>query len=90
VRVSLLLSLSPELWTGPLFAKARRVLYPDVLPEMLMDPDSERSQRVTKAFLQMKKFDIEELKRVYEGQNPWGDHDEISAGGVTAGVEGRS
>jgi predicted 3-demethylubiquinone-9 3-methyltransferase (glyoxalase superfamily) len=40
---------------------------PTVLPQMLMDPDSGRSQRVTKAFLQMKKFDIGELKRAYEG-----------------------
>jgi predicted 3-demethylubiquinone-9 3-methyltransferase (glyoxalase superfamily) len=45
-------------------------IVPTVLPEMLMSPDSEKSQRVTKAFLQMKKFDIEELKRAYEGRNP--------------------
>jgi predicted 3-demethylubiquinone-9 3-methyltransferase (glyoxalase superfamily) len=42
-------------------------IVPAVLPEMLMDPDAERSQRVTKAFLQMKKFDIEALRRAYEG-----------------------
>lgn len=41
---------------------------PTVLLEMLMDPDSEKSQRVTKAFLQMKKFDIEALRRAYEGK----------------------
>jgi predicted 3-demethylubiquinone-9 3-methyltransferase (glyoxalase superfamily) len=44
-------------------------IVPSVLPEMVMDPDSEKSQRVTKAFLQMKKFDIAELERVYQGQN---------------------
>jgi predicted 3-demethylubiquinone-9 3-methyltransferase (glyoxalase superfamily) len=43
-------------------------IVPTVLPEMLMDPDSEKSQRVTKAFLRMKKFDIEELRRAYEGR----------------------
>jgi hypothetical protein len=37
-------------------------IVPAVLPEMLMGPDSEKTQRVTKAFLQMKKFDVEELK----------------------------
>jgi hypothetical protein len=36
---------------------------------MLMDPDPEKSGRVTKAFLQMRKFDIEALQRAYEGQN---------------------
>ena len=41
---------------------------PTVLLEMLMDPDHEKSQRVTKAFLQMKKFDIEELKRAFAGR----------------------
>lgn len=44
-------------------------IVPTVLPKMLEDADSEKAQRVTKAFLQMKKFDIEELKRAYEGKN---------------------
>ena len=44
-------------------------IVPTVLPEMLMDPDPEKSQRVTKAFLQMKKFDIQGLRRAYLGQN---------------------
>ena len=34
-----------------------------------MDPDQAKSQRVMKAFLQMKKFDIAALKRAYAGQN---------------------
>jgi len=42
---------------------------PAVLPNMLMDPDPEKSGRVTKAFLQMRKFDIEELERAYEGRS---------------------
>ena len=41
---------------------------PKVLPDMLMDPDPEKSGRVTKAFLQMRKFDIEELERAYAGR----------------------
>ncbi len=40
---------------------------PNVLLEMLTDPDSEKSQRVMKSLLQMKKIDIEELKRAYDG-----------------------
>jgi predicted 3-demethylubiquinone-9 3-methyltransferase (glyoxalase superfamily) len=40
---------------------------PTVLPEMITDPDSEKSQRVFKAMLQMKKIDIAELKRAYAG-----------------------
>lgn len=42
---------------------------PKVLYEMLLDPDHTKSQRVTKAFLQMKKFDIAELERAYAGAN---------------------
>jgi predicted 3-demethylubiquinone-9 3-methyltransferase (glyoxalase superfamily) len=42
-------------------------IVPSVLLEMLMDP--EKSQRVTKVFLQMKKFDIKELQQAYEGQS---------------------
>ena len=40
---------------------------PNVLPKMLADPDAEKSQRVMKSMLQMKKLDIEELKRAYDG-----------------------
>jgi predicted 3-demethylubiquinone-9 3-methyltransferase (glyoxalase superfamily) len=42
---------------------------PKVLFEMLVDPDQAKSQRVTKAFLQMKKFDIAALESAYAGQN---------------------
>lgn len=44
-------------------------IVPKVLFEMLTDPDPTKSQRVTKAFLQMKKFDIATLKRAYAGKN---------------------
>jgi len=41
---------------------------PTVLYDMLMDPNAEKVARVTKAFLQMKKFDIASLQRAYEGR----------------------
>jgi predicted 3-demethylubiquinone-9 3-methyltransferase (glyoxalase superfamily) len=44
-------------------------IVPQVLFDMLMDPDQTKSQRVTKAFLQMKKFDIAALQRAYAGRN---------------------
>jgi predicted 3-demethylubiquinone-9 3-methyltransferase (glyoxalase superfamily) len=40
---------------------------PTILPEMLEDHTSERSQRAMEALLKMKKLDIEELKRAYAG-----------------------
>ena len=42
-------------------------IVPRVLIEMMNDPDSEKSGRVTVAMLQMKKIDIEKLKRAYAG-----------------------
>ena len=41
---------------------------PRVLIEYLSDPDPEKSQRTMKAMLQMKKIDIEKIKRAYDGQ----------------------
>jgi len=43
-------------------------IVPSILPDMLSDENSDKAQRVTKAFLQMKKFDIAELQRAYEGK----------------------
>jgi predicted 3-demethylubiquinone-9 3-methyltransferase (glyoxalase superfamily) len=40
---------------------------PRVLVEMISDPNHEKSQRVMTAMLQMKKIDIEGLKRAYAG-----------------------
>ena len=40
---------------------------PIVLVEMITDPDSEKSGRATEAMLQMKKIDIDQLKRAYAG-----------------------
>ena len=38
-----------------------------VLSKMLQDKDAEKSQRVMKALLQMKKLDMKRLKQAYEG-----------------------
>ena len=54
-------------WLKDKFGVSWQVV-PTVLPEMLMDADAEKSQRVTNAFLRMKKFDIEMLKQAYAGQ----------------------
>jgi len=40
---------------------------PNILEDMLMDADRAKVERVTDAFLKMKKFDIEELKKAYRG-----------------------
>ena len=42
-------------------------IVPTILPELIKDPDSERSQRSMAAMLRMKKLDIDELKRSYAG-----------------------
>lgn len=54
-------------WLKDRFGLSWQVV-PKALPDMLMDPDPEKSGRVTKAFLQMRKFDVEALKRAYEGR----------------------
>ena len=41
-------------------------IVPTVLGEMLQDKDAEKSARVMQAMLQMKKIDIEGLKKAYE------------------------
>jgi predicted 3-demethylubiquinone-9 3-methyltransferase (glyoxalase superfamily) len=41
---------------------------PTILLEMINDRDSEKSQRVMVAMLQMKKLDTDKLKRAYDGQ----------------------
>ena len=55
-------------WLKDKFGLSWQVV-PELLYEMLMDPDQEKVKRVTKAFLQMKKFNIAELKRAYAGKN---------------------
>ena len=41
---------------------------PANMDQMLQDPDPEKTARVTKAFLKMKKFDMAELQRAYDGK----------------------
>lgn len=41
-------------------------IVPAILEEMMNDPDPEKSDRVMKALIQMKKIDIKILKRAYE------------------------
>lgn len=40
---------------------------PTVLGDMLQDADKQKVERVTNAFMKMKKFDLAELKKAYEG-----------------------
>lgn len=40
-------------------------IFPSALPKMLSDPDRKKGERVMKSFMQMKKFDLAELERVY-------------------------
>lgn len=54
-------------WLKDQFGVSWQVI-PEVLPRMLTDKDYERAQRVTRAMLRMKKLDIDELVRVYEGE----------------------
>jgi len=42
-------------------------IVPTVLPDMMTDADSRKTERVMTALLKMKKLDIAELKRAYEG-----------------------
>ena len=43
-------------------------IVPLAMDEMLADKDETKLARVTQAFLKMKKFDIETLKKAYEGK----------------------
>jgi predicted 3-demethylubiquinone-9 3-methyltransferase (glyoxalase superfamily) len=54
-------------WLKDKFGLSWQVV-PVALLEMMLDRDASKPARVTKAFMQMKKFDIETLKRAYEGE----------------------
>ncbi|MDO8726676.1 MAG: VOC family protein [Candidatus Methanoperedens sp.] len=43
-------------------------IVPEMTDKLVGDPTSEKSQRAMKAMLQMKKIDIEGLKRAYDGR----------------------
>jgi predicted 3-demethylubiquinone-9 3-methyltransferase (glyoxalase superfamily) len=53
-------------WLKDKFGASWQVV-PSVVPELIHDPTSERSQRAMQAILQMKKIDIAALKRAYAG-----------------------
>jgi predicted 3-demethylubiquinone-9 3-methyltransferase (glyoxalase superfamily) len=42
-------------------------IVPTAMDEMMKDKDEKKMARVTEAFLKMKKFDLAELKKAYEG-----------------------
>lgn len=44
-------------------------IVPSTLLDMLSDSDYEKAQRATRAMLQMKKFDIQQLKQAYDGNS---------------------
>jgi predicted 3-demethylubiquinone-9 3-methyltransferase (glyoxalase superfamily) len=54
-------------WLKDKFGLSWQVV-PTELMEMLSDKDSARTERVTKAFMQMKKFDIAKLRQAFEGR----------------------
>ncbi len=54
-------------WLKDKFGLSWQVV-PTVLPKMMMDADRQKADRVMKAFLPMKKFDIAVLQRAYDGR----------------------
>jgi predicted 3-demethylubiquinone-9 3-methyltransferase (glyoxalase superfamily) len=42
-------------------------IVPTILDSLISDKDPQKAERVTEAFLKMKKFDISALKKAYEG-----------------------
>jgi predicted 3-demethylubiquinone-9 3-methyltransferase (glyoxalase superfamily) len=54
-------------WLKDKFGVSWQVI-PTILGEMLQDQDKEKSQRVMKAMLQMKKIDIDTLKQAYQSR----------------------
>jgi predicted 3-demethylubiquinone-9 3-methyltransferase (glyoxalase superfamily) len=53
-------------WLKDKFGVSWQII-PTDLTEMVNDPDPEKSERVIKVMLQMKKMDIKTLKQAYEG-----------------------
>ena len=54
-------------WLKDRFGVSWQVV-PDAMIEMLQDQDAEKSERVMSAMLQMKKIDVDGLKKAYEGR----------------------
>ncbi|MCW0220321.1 MAG: VOC family protein, partial [Prosthecobacter sp.] len=53
-------------WVKDKFGLSWQIV-PKILPILLMDPDSAKSQRAMLAMLQMKKLNIAELQKAFEG-----------------------
>ena len=64
------LSAAPEAeacgWLKDRFGVSWQVV-PSVFPQMMTDPDRDRVERVTEAFMQMKKMDLAALERAWKG-----------------------
>src|SRR4030042_3484816 len=56
-------------WVKDKFGLSWQIV-PSVVPELLQDPDPEKSKRVMQAIFQMKKIDIARLKQAYAGRSP--------------------
>ncbi|HYU32618.1 MAG TPA: VOC family protein [Thermoanaerobaculia bacterium] len=54
-------------WLKDKFGLSWQVV-PTIVPELLNDPESEKSQRAFSAMMQMKKPDIAAMQRAYEGE----------------------
>lgn len=54
-------------WLKDQFGLSWQVV-PDILTKLVGDPDSEKSQRAMAAMMDMKKIDIAELQRAYNGR----------------------
>jgi predicted 3-demethylubiquinone-9 3-methyltransferase (glyoxalase superfamily) len=54
-------------WLKDKFGLSWQVV-PVALLQMMLDPDRRKSDRVMKAFLQMKKFDLKKLEEAYRGK----------------------
>ena len=54
-------------WLKDKFGLSWQII-PTLLPDMLTDQDQDRSRRVMKAMLQMKKIDVNVLRQAYEGK----------------------
>ena len=53
-------------WLKDKFGVSWQVV-PAILGKMMADPDRKKADRVMKAFMQMKKFDIQKLKEAFNG-----------------------
>jgi predicted 3-demethylubiquinone-9 3-methyltransferase (glyoxalase superfamily) len=54
-------------WLKDKFGLSWQII-PNALMELMSDPDAEKAGRVMQAMLQMKKIEIAELRRAYEGK----------------------